>query len=64
MKEDAPWSAVRNRAHSYGFAAFTLDPGSRSSDFTTIRVTYYDLVGADGQTAPFESFTLRRPRRD
>jgi hypothetical protein len=29
VKEDAPWLAVRNAAHSYGFAAFTLDPGSR-----------------------------------
>jgi hypothetical protein len=64
VKEDAPWSAVRNPAHSYGFAAFALDPGSRPGDFTTIRVTYFDLVGAGGQTASFESFTLRRPRRD
>jgi Calcineurin-like phosphoesterase/Purple acid Phosphatase, N-terminal domain len=28
VKEDAPWSAVRNAAHAYGFAAFTVDPGS------------------------------------
>ncbi len=28
VKEQAPWSAVRNAAHSYGFAAFTVDPGS------------------------------------
>jgi hypothetical protein len=64
VKEDAPWSAVRNAAHSYGFAAFTLDPGSHPGDVTTIKVTYYDVVGADGQIAPFESFTLQRPRRD
>lgn len=64
VKEDAPWSAVRNAAHSYGFAAFTLDPGARPGDFTTIKVTYYDVVGTDGQIAPFETFTLRRPRRD
>ena len=64
VKEDAPWSAVRNAAHSYGFAAFDLDPGSRPGDFTTIKVTYYDVVGTDGSLAPFESFTLRRPRRD
>ncbi len=64
VKEDAPWSAVRNAAHSYGFAAFDLDPGSHPGDFTTIKVTYYDVVGADGQLAPFETFTLRRPRRD
>jgi hypothetical protein len=64
VKEDAPWSAVRNAAHSYGFAAFDLDAGSHAGDFTTIKVTYYDVVGAGGQLAPFETFTLRRPRRD
>jgi 3',5'-cyclic AMP phosphodiesterase CpdA len=64
VKEEAPWSAVRNAAHAYGFAAFTLDPGSHPGDVTTLKVTYYDVVGSDGQLAPFESFTLRRPRRD
>jgi len=64
VKEQAPWSAVRNGAHSYGFAAFTVDPGSDRGGSTTIKVTYYDVVGPDGQLAPFESFTLRRPRRD
>jgi len=64
VKEQAPWSAVRNAAHSYGFAAFTVDPGSDPGGFTTIKVTYYDVVGTDGQLAPFENFTLRRPRRD
>jgi len=64
VKEDAPWSAVRNAAHSYGFAAFSLDPGSHPGGYTTIAVTYYDVVGNDGQLAPFETFTLRRPRRD
>ncbi|HJZ22125.1 MAG TPA: hypothetical protein VJ226_14270, partial [Bradyrhizobium sp.] len=64
VKELAPWSAVRNAAHSYGFAAFSLDPGSHPGDFTTIKVTYYDVVGLDGQIAAFEAFTLRRPRND
>jgi hypothetical protein len=64
LKEQAPWSAVRNAAHSYGFAAFTVDPGSHPGDFTTIEVTYYDVVGTDGRLASFETFTLRRPRRD
>jgi hypothetical protein len=64
VREEAPWSAVRNAAHSYGFAAFTLDPGSRRGDFTTIKVTYYDVLGTDGRLVPFETFTLRRPRRD
>ena len=64
VKEQAPWSAVRNAAHSYGFAAFTVDPGSDPGGFTTIKVTYCDVVGPNGQLAPFETFTLRRPRRD
>ena len=64
VKEEAPWSAVRNGAHSYGFAAFTVDPGSDPGGFTMIKVTYYDVVGPNGQLAPFEAFTLRRPRRD
>jgi hypothetical protein len=64
VEEQAPWSAVRNAAHSYGFAAFSVDPGLRPGDITTIKVTYYDVVGPDGQLAPFETFTLRRQRRD
>jgi hypothetical protein len=62
--EDAPWSAARNAAHAYGFAAFDVDPGPARGGFTTMKVTYYDVVGTGGQMAPFESFTLRRPRRD
>jgi 3',5'-cyclic AMP phosphodiesterase CpdA len=64
VKEQAPWSAVRNAAHSYGFAAFTLDPGEVRGGTTSIKVVYYDVVGPDGQIAPFETFTLTRPRRD
>lgn len=64
VKEQAPWSAVRNAAHAYGFAAFTLDPGSVRGGTTSIKVVYYDVVGPDGQLAPFETFTLHRPRRD
>jgi hypothetical protein len=64
VQEDAPWSAVRNAAHSYGFAAFAVDPGAHAGDFTTITVTYYDVLGTDGRLSPFESFKLRRPRRD
>ena len=64
VTEEAPWSAVRNAAHSYGFAAFTVDPGSHRGDDTTIEVTYYDVVGTSGQLARFETFMLRRPRRD
>ena len=64
VQEDAPWSAVRNAAHAYGFAAFTVDPGSERGGFTTMKVVYYDVVGPGGQLAAFETFTLRRPRRD
>jgi hypothetical protein len=64
VHEQAPWSAVRNAAHSYGFAAFAVDPGSDRGGFTTIKVTYYDVVGPNGQLASFETFMLRRPRRD
>jgi hypothetical protein len=64
VNEDAPWSAVRNAAHSYGFAAFEVDPGSAAGGYTTIAVTYYDVIGTGGRLAPFERFTLRRPRRD
>jgi len=63
VKEDAPWSAVRNAAHAYGFAAFALDPGTHPGSYTTITVTYYDVIGND-ELVPFETFTLRRPRRD
>jgi hypothetical protein len=63
VHEDAPWSAVRDAAHSYGFAAFSVDPGSRRGT-TTITVTYYEVVGPYGQVQPFEQFQLHRPRRD
>src|SRR6202161_330112 len=39
VKELAPWFAVRNAAHSYGFAAFTGDPGPDRGGMTTIKVT-------------------------
>jgi 3',5'-cyclic AMP phosphodiesterase CpdA len=64
VQEHAPWSAVRNAAHSYGFAAFAVDPGAHPGDFTAMNVTYYDVVGVNGELAPFETFTLRRRRRD
>ena len=64
VMEDAPWSAARNAAHSYGFAAFTVDPGTRQDGVTTIKVVYYDVVGPGGELEEFETFTLRRPRRD
>jgi 3',5'-cyclic AMP phosphodiesterase CpdA len=64
VTEAAPWAAVRNAAHAYGFAAFAVDPGTRPGGQTTITVTYYDVLGTDGRLQPFETFTLKRPRRD
>jgi hypothetical protein len=64
VTEQAPWSAVRNASHAYGFAAFTVDPGVRPGDFTTLEATYYDVLGTGGRLSVFERFTLRRPRRD
>ncbi len=63
VKEDAPWSAVRNADFPYGFASFDVDPGRRGGR-TTMKVTYYDVVGPYGQLQEFEAFTLTRPRRD
>ncbi|MDY0746321.1 metallophosphoesterase family protein [Paucibacter sp. R3-3] len=64
VTEHAPWSAVRNAAHAYGFAAFEVDPGPGRGGSTTIKVTYYDVTGPGGQLAPFETFLLTRPRAD
>ena len=64
VKEAAPWSAVRNPAHAYGFAAFAVDPGTRREGLTRMHVTYYDVLGPDGALSAFESFTLERPRGD
>ena len=63
VHEDASWSAVRDAANSYGFASFTVDPGTRRGG-TTITVKYYDVVGTEGKLQEFESFTLWRPRAD
>lgn len=62
VKEDAPWSAVRNPAHSHGFASFAVDPGWHGGK-TSITVTYYDVTGVGGQLTAFETFRLERPRR-
>jgi hypothetical protein len=64
VQESAPWSAVRDAANSYGFAAFTVDPGNRPGSTTRMTVTYYDVVGTQGELAPFETFILERPRND
>jgi hypothetical protein len=42
VTENAPWSAVRDAAHSYGFAAFTVDPGTQRAGVTSLNVTNYE----------------------
>jgi hypothetical protein len=64
VTEPAQWSAVRDVANSYGFAAFTVDPGSRHDGWTSMAVTYYDVLGVGGALRPFETFTLKRRRSD
>jgi len=64
LTENAPWSAVRDAAAPYGFAAFTVDPGTHPGATTSLTVTYYEVLGAEGKLHPFETFTLQRPRSD
>lgn len=64
VTEPAPWSAVRDSAHSYGFAAFAVDPGKRRGGTTSMTVTYYEVTGTEGALTPFETFTLQRNRQD
>jgi hypothetical protein len=59
--EEAPWSAVRAPDHPYALAAFEVDPGEPGGT-TSIRVTAYD--SSTTTPAPFDSFTLLRPRAD
>jgi hypothetical protein len=64
VQEQAPWSAVRDKEHAYGFAAFEVDPGTRAGGLTSIKVTYYAVSGPFGDLTPVDRFTLVRPRRD
>lgn len=61
--EDAPWSAVRDAEHPYGFAAFEVDP-SHPGGTTSIHVTYHTAGGPYGDLTPVDHFTLTRPRGD
>ena len=62
--EETPWSAFRDAEHPYGFAAFTVDPGSGPGAETRIYVTYYNVTIPTGDIAPLETFTLTRKRSD
>jgi len=64
VHEDAPWSALRDKEHAYGFAAFEVDPGQHRGGPTTMKVTYYAVSGPFGNLTPVDQFTLVRPRRD
>jgi len=58
------WSAVRDVEHPYGFAAFTVDPGTRRGGRTSIHVTYYNVNKPTGELSVFERFSLHRRRSD
>ncbi|WP_375481161.1 purple acid phosphatase family protein [uncultured Jatrophihabitans sp.] len=62
--EKAVWSAVRDVEHPYGFAAFTVDPGTRRGGRTSIHVTYYNVNKPHGDLSVFERFSLHRRRSD
>ncbi|MCX4749945.1 metallophosphoesterase family protein [Kitasatospora sp. NBC_01287] len=64
VNEEAPWVGVRDVEHSYGFAAFTVDPGTRPGGTTSIHVTYYTVAQPDGSINPLETFVLQRKRSD
>lgn len=64
VQESAPWSAFRDKDHSYGFAAFEVDPGTHPGGPTSITVTYYAVSGPFGALTAVDRFTLVRPRRD
>jgi 3',5'-cyclic AMP phosphodiesterase CpdA len=65
VKEHAPWSAVRNAAHAYGFAAFSVSIRDRARAATPrSRSPITTWSGPTASWRPFETFTLRRPRRD
>jgi 3',5'-cyclic AMP phosphodiesterase CpdA len=62
-EQAAPWASVRDMQHSWGFAAFDVDPFAGQGR-TRISVTFYDTAGsASGSPAPFDQFVLERPRR-
>jgi hypothetical protein len=63
-KEQAVWSAVRDSEHPYGFAAFTVDPGTQRGGRTALHVTYYNVNKPQGDLSVFEQFTLHRNRSD
>jgi len=64
VQEHAPWIGVRDTSHPYGFAAFTVDPGTGPGAITSMYVTYYNVNKPVGNVTTFEKFTLQRHRSD
>ena len=66
VEEDATaWSAARDLSHSYGFAAFDVDPGNTPGGLTRLEVTYFNTAPSHLEPAtPWERFTLVRRRSD
>ena len=66
---DPTASHARDSKHGYGFATFDVDPGTEEGGWTTINVRYQRVLNpanpADaGKAVNYDSFTLRRRRRD
>ncbi len=69
LSADPTLSHTRDSGHGYGFATFDVNPGSDRGGWTTITVRYQRVLDplnpADtGKEVEFDSFTLRRRRRD
>jgi hypothetical protein len=62
--EDTPWPGFRDAEHPYGFAAFTVDPGTGPGATTRIYATCYNVTIPTGAITPMETFTLQRTRSD
>lgn len=62
--EAAIWSSVRDKGFPYGFAAFTVDPGTQPGGRTALHVTYYRTPGFGGELQAYDTFTLTRRRTD
>ena len=63
--EPAPYSAVKDHESYFGFLAVDVDPGSMAGGLTTMTLRFFHTQPASmGSAEPFDSVTLRRPRRD